>query len=196
MTPGYLVLAKQVDNCLELRRVVDQGVDPEPPQLRSRAHVGVHRAQIRTNMKRMLDPPNGATGGTINRHVTRQTAEPYGNDPPPCANATRRPGIRSNTPPNTIEQMARLDSAGIPTSHGSQYFCMDDSPAMSHGCTNTHADRLATVLINVSPEALVKSAPTTTFLEEREQRRVAEVQTIDVRPDLDAGESQFFHTAS
>src|SRR6516162_4314689 len=45
-----------------------------------------------------------------------------GNAPPPCANATRSVGNRSNTPPKIMEQIARDVSAGIATSHGSQYF--------------------------------------------------------------------------
>jgi len=37
------------------------------------------------------------------------------------------------------EQMASEASAGIPTSHGSQYFRIRDSPIMSQGWTNTTA---------------------------------------------------------
>src|SRR5947208_5078397 len=56
-----------------------------------------------------------------------------GNAPPPCAKATRSFGNRSKTPPKIIEQMANDVSAGMPTSHGSQYFGMRSLPNMSHG---------------------------------------------------------------
>src|SRR5690349_15603924 len=60
-----------------------------------------------------------------------------GNDPPPCAKATLNEGSFSNTPPNIIEQIALDVSAGMPTSQGSQYFCICFSPIISHGCTKT-----------------------------------------------------------
>src|ERR1035437_7025437 len=53
--------------------------------------------------------------------------------PPPCANATRSFGRRSSTPPNIIEQIASEVSAGIPTSQGSQYFCIFSCPIISQG---------------------------------------------------------------
>ena len=62
-----------------------------------------------------------------------------GNAPPPCENATRKFGKRSKTPPNIIEQIASEVSAGIPTSHGSQYFGIRSVPIMSHGCTKIAA---------------------------------------------------------
>src|SRR3954469_2498811 len=62
-----------------------------------------------------------------------------GNAPPPCANAIRSAGKRSRTPPKITEQIARDSSAGMPTSHGSQYCCICACPIMSQGCTNTAA---------------------------------------------------------
>ena len=59
-----------------------------------------------------------------------------GNEPPPCAKATRKFGKAANTPPKIMEQMARLVSAGMPTSQGNQYFCICSSPIISQGCTN------------------------------------------------------------
>jgi len=56
-----------------------------------------------------------------------------GNEPPPWANATRNFGKRSKTPLNIIEQIANEVSAGIPTSHGSQYFGIRFLPIMSQG---------------------------------------------------------------
>src|SRR5665213_466847 len=66
-----------------------------------------------------------------------------GKEPPPCANATRSFGRRSNTPPNIIEQIASDVSAGIPTNQGSQYFVIFCSPIISQGCTNTAISSLA-----------------------------------------------------
>ena len=54
-----------------------------------------------------------------------------GKDPPPCAKATFRLGRRSNIPPKIIEQIARQVSAGIPTSHGSQYLLIFSWPIIS-----------------------------------------------------------------
>ena len=66
-----------------------------------------------------------------------------GNEPPPCANAMRRRGSRSSTPPKITEQIASAVSVGIPTSHGSQYFVIRSFPSMSHGWTKTQAPRSA-----------------------------------------------------
>src|SRR3546814_2198992 len=54
--------------------------------------------------------------------------------PPPCARQTLSFGRRSSTPPNTRQQAARDCSAGMPTSHGSQYLGTDSVPIMSQGC--------------------------------------------------------------
>src|SRR3954469_264348 len=66
-----------------------------------------------------------------------------GKAPPPCAKQMRKDGSRSSTPPKITEQMASETSAGIPTSHGSQYFCIFDCPIMSQGWTKTAAPRAA-----------------------------------------------------
>ena len=49
------------------------------------------------------------------------------------AKATFKFGSLSKPPPNIIEQIAREVSAGIPTNHGSQYFCILFCPIISHG---------------------------------------------------------------
>ena len=67
----------------------------------------------------------------------------YGNAPPPWAKHTRSFGRRSSTPPKIRQQAARDCSAGMPTSHGSQYFGMVSRPIMSHGCTRIAAPRSA-----------------------------------------------------
>src|SRR3546814_5541333 len=63
--------------------------------------------------------------------------------PPPCARQTLSFGRRSSTPPNTRQQAARDCSAGMPTSHGSQYLGIDSVPIMSQGCTRIAAPRSA-----------------------------------------------------
>ena len=62
-----------------------------------------------------------------------------GNAPPPWAKQILRRGRRSSTPPKITQQMASAVSAGIPTSHGSQYLAIRSRPSMSHGCTKTAA---------------------------------------------------------
>src|SRR2546427_823848 len=66
-----------------------------------------------------------------------------GKAPPPCANAIRRRGRRSRTPPEMTEQMASETSAGMPTSQGSQYFRILASPIMSQGWTKIAASNSA-----------------------------------------------------
>ena len=48
-------------------------------------------------------------------------------------------GKRSKTPPKIMEQMASDPSAGMPTSHGSQYLGIRSLAIMSHGWTKTAA---------------------------------------------------------
>lgn len=119
------------------------------------------------------------------RHTCPCSTRPIvaGNDPPPCANATDNHnqyqllylslsyfapfkfGYLSKIPPKIMEQMARLDSAGIPTSHGSQYytqtiplnfsltlsltalytFSISPFPIMSQGWTKIDAPSLSAV---------------------------------------------------
>ena len=62
-----------------------------------------------------------------------------GKDPPPWAKQIRSRGRRSSTPPKISEQIASDVSAGIPTSHGSQYFDIRSLPSTSQGWTNTAA---------------------------------------------------------
>ena len=62
-----------------------------------------------------------------------------GNEPPPCAKATRSLGNFSNIPPKIIEQIANDDSAGIPTNQGNQYFCIFSFDIISQGCTKIAA---------------------------------------------------------
>ena len=64
-----------------------------------------------------------------------------GNDPPPWAKAIFRLGNFSRTPPIKIEQIALDVSAGIPTSQGSQYFCISVSPIIFQGWINMEAFR-------------------------------------------------------
>src|SRR6266404_4413839 len=66
-----------------------------------------------------------------------------GKAPPPCANAIRKRGRRSRTPPKMTEQMASETSAGMPTSQGSQYFRILASPIMSQGWTKIAASNSA-----------------------------------------------------
>ena len=55
------------------------------------------------------------------------------NDPPACEKLTLRLGYRSNIPPKIMEHMALVVSAGMPTSHGSQYFSIFSVPIISQG---------------------------------------------------------------
>src|SRR5690554_255048 len=55
------------------------------------------------------------------------------NDPPACEKHTLKLGNFSNVPLNIKEHAARDVSAGIPTSHGSQYFSISSKPIIFHG---------------------------------------------------------------
>ncbi len=75
------------------------------------------RDQVGPDVKAMLDPPDR------DREMRRRRER----------KATRNFGKRSKTPPKIIEQIASEVSAGIPTSHGSQYFGIRFLPTMSQG---------------------------------------------------------------
>ena len=50
-----------------------------------------------------------------------------------------RLGSFLNIPENIMEHMARDVSAGMPTNHGNQYFCISFLPIISQGCTKMAA---------------------------------------------------------
>ena len=141
--------------------------------------------RARANRRRCDPDIRAAASALATAHRSGRASKPCsmrpsvpGNAPPPWANAIRSAGSRSSTPPKMSEQIASETSAGIPTSQGSQYFCIRSWPP---SCP-TDGRR--------PPRPARPRASKT-----GNSAGSVEVPAVDVGADLDAGEPELPHAA-